>query len=116
MSEDTARLVNIIIYAVLYSVTLIFLYMIFNIVNGHIEKLLKLFNLYIENMKYSGQPSTLKPDYNNTRAYAPSTSIEARDIKVEQLAPETIAPALKRPPKPAGGFGSKVSVESTNNQ
>ena len=31
-----------------------------------------------------------------------------KDTKIDELPPDVIAPFIKKPPKPSGGFGSKV--------
>lgn len=114
MSEDFGRIVFIVVFSSFYLITLILLWKAFSLINAQIEKAIKLGNHYVDTIKSnSGLVNTLRPDYNNTRTYVPAVA-EIRDVKVEQLAPETIAPALKKPPKPAGGFGSKVSTESNN--
>jgi hypothetical protein len=73
-----------------------------------LEGFLVAYNRHIDVIKSTDRKvlsvdNMIKPNYN--APLAPTKS----PMKVEELAPDMIAPALKKPPKPPGGFGSKVN-------
>lgn len=70
-----------------------------------------LFEKYMRHLEDTyGQKSKVDTDFENP---TPAVKKKPRSDKYE-LSPETIAPAIKKPPRPAGGFGSVVSHRNDN--
>lgn len=56
---------------------------------------------------YLSQPrSEIYEQRLSTKSSQPSTSFAPSDTRVPELDPSQIAPNIKKPPRPAGGFGA----------
>lgn len=72
---------------------------------------LRLFDRYMSHLENSyGQKSKTNTEFESP---TPTVKKKPRSDKYE-LSPETIAPAIKKPPRPAGGFGSVVNHRDDN--
>lgn len=65
---------------------------------------LSIFELYIDKIEHV---KMVGPEHSTQVTSVKTRKDEPR--KVEELAPEVVAPNIKKPPRPPGGFGSKVS-------
>jgi hypothetical protein len=73
-----------------------------------LEGFLAAYNRHIDLLKHTDRKTfsvdnMIKPNYETPLAPTKPS------MRVEDLSPDMIAPALKKPPKPPGGFGSKVN-------
>jgi hypothetical protein len=88
-------------------ILLILIYTSFRVVKV-LEGFLAAYNRHIDVIK-STERKILSVDNMSRPSYDTPLAPTKPSMKVEDLAPDMIAPALKKPPKPPGGFGSKVN-------
>jgi hypothetical protein len=88
-------------------ILLILIYTSFRVVKV-LEGFLVAYNRHIDAIKNT-ERKVLSVDNTNKPNYDSPLATTKSPMKVEELAPDMIAPALKKPPKPPGGFGSKVN-------
>ncbi len=88
-------------------ILLILVYAIYKVVRI-LDEFLVAYNKHIDILK-STERRTFNVDTMTKPHYETPLAPTKPSIKVEDLSPDLIAPALKKPPKPPGGFGSKVN-------
>lgn len=76
-----------------------------------IQKLNKIIEILERTVKDDGRGkgATVRQTGYSEPVNTPSEKSTTRIDKVAELPPEIIAPNLRKPPRPAGGFGSRVS-------
>tara|TARA_R110000751_G_scaffold147668_2_gene252287 strand:+ start:1960 stop:2322 length:363 start_codon:yes stop_codon:yes gene_type:complete len=97
-------LIVLIIHCVVVSINLNKIFKLLG--NNNKKRINKIINL-LENHDGQRQSTSSKAKYSRTTAPSDKKQfIKAKEVG--ELPPEIIAPSLKNPPRPAGGFGARV--------